>query len=158
MSVLLFFVLPGIQSLCLSVIGFWESQIPPSFMLMNYWASRESSQSGWKSDDEFTKEKIHWHEQRCFSFFFLPPNTHAVEDKYNHAMLSVSVVWFSLFLLHKWQTGIEYTVDKAFVLNKKHTHKKILSTPVHCVEHCKIWYQSDPVLGPLTSVLIQINN
>lgn len=124
MSVLLFFVLPGIQSLCLSVIGFWESQIPPSFMLRNYWASRESSQSGWKSDDEFTKEKIHWHERRCFSFFFLPPNTHAVEDKYNHAMLSVSVVWFSLFLLHKWQTGIESTVDKAFVLNKKHTPKK----------------------------------
>lgn len=71
MSVLLFFVLPGIQSLCLSVIGFWESQIHPSFMLMNYWATRESSQSGWKSDDELTKEKnsLAWTK---VLFIFLP--------------------------------------------------------------------------------------
>lgn len=138
MSVLLFFVLPGIQSLCLSVIGFWESQIHPSFMLMNYWASRESSQSGWKSDDELTKEKIHWHEQRCFSFFFLPPNTRVVEDKYNHGWCSSmqAVMWcledaisFSCLVLALFITQVTdrdwvYCRQSFCAKQKTHTKKK----------------------------------
>lgn len=145
-SVLLLFVLPEIQSLCLSVIGFWESQIHPSFMLMNYWASRESSQSCGKSDHELTKEKnsLAWTK---VLFIFLPSSQHtcgggqvqpwlmqfnASSDVVPGRCYQFQLFGFRSFYYTSDRQGLSILLTKLLCWTKN-THKK---NPVYACSSC----------------------